>query len=286
MKLLVTGGSGFLGRRVCAYFETLGWQVFAPGHGQLDITDETGIRKWFDTHSPDAVIHTAAISDTGLCQREPEWSECINVDGSANLARVCRDWGVKPVICSSDQVYFGSTAPGPHTEVEILFPVNVYGRQKRRAEEKCLEILPETVCLRLSWMYARDHFSGEHGHFLSTLKAAMEDEDKTVILPVFDRRGMTDAADVVKNLSAALKLEGGVWNFGSGNDADTYTTVKNVLEQTGMDAMLRRLKPDEQAFAANPRDLTMDLRKLNSAGIRFPTTEEALARALKMQKDA
>ena len=123
MKLLVTGGSGFLGRRVCAYFETLGWQVFAPGHGQLDITDETGIRKWFDTHSPDAVIHTAAISDTGLCQREPEWSECINVDGSANLARVCRDWGVKPVICSSDQVYFGSTAPGPHTEVEILFPV-------------------------------------------------------------------------------------------------------------------------------------------------------------------
>ena len=70
MKLLVTGGSGFLGRRTVGYFENLGWQVFAPGHGQLDITEEAVLRNWFQEHQPEAVIHTAAISDTGACQPE------------------------------------------------------------------------------------------------------------------------------------------------------------------------------------------------------------------------
>ena len=87
MKLLVTGGSGFLGRRVRAYFETLGWQVLAPGHSALDITREEDLYPWFRENRPDAVIHTAAISDTGHCQREPEWSEVINVTGSVNLAK-------------------------------------------------------------------------------------------------------------------------------------------------------------------------------------------------------
>ena len=86
MKVLVTGGSGFLGRRTAGYLETLGWQVLAPGHGSLDITREEDMMAWFRKNRPEAVIHTAAVSDTGLCQRKPEWSEEINVTGSVNLA--------------------------------------------------------------------------------------------------------------------------------------------------------------------------------------------------------
>ena len=41
MKLLLTGGSGFLGKRIVPYFEKLGWDVLAPSHSELDITDET-----------------------------------------------------------------------------------------------------------------------------------------------------------------------------------------------------------------------------------------------------
>ena len=102
MKLLVTGGSGFLGRRVVAHFEKLGWQVLTPGHKDLDITDANALWVWFRENRPDAVIHTAAVSDTGLCQQKPEWSEHINVTGTLNLAACCRDEGAKLVICSSD----------------------------------------------------------------------------------------------------------------------------------------------------------------------------------------
>ena len=43
MKLLVTGGSGFLGKRVAAHFAGLGWNVLTPGHKELDITDEAAV---------------------------------------------------------------------------------------------------------------------------------------------------------------------------------------------------------------------------------------------------
>jgi len=286
VKLLVTGGSGFLGRRTAAYFKTLGHRVLTPSHGQLDITDAASVRNWFRDNRVEAVIHTAAVSDTGLCQRRPEWSERVNVEGCRNLAEACREFGAKLVICSSDQVYSGSMVPGPHREEEVLRPNNVYGSQKLRAEQHCLEILPETVCLRLSWMYPMVTYPGEHGHFLTTLNAALAEETKPLTWPVHDRRGLTDVDDVIRNLPAALTLPGGVWNFGSENDANTYETVKNLLLSTGRNAALERLTPNEAAFAENPRDISMDLRKLNAAGITFPTTAEGLLRALKKEEDA
>ena len=280
MKLLVTGGSGFLGRRTVEYLKSLGWQVLAPGHKELDITDFSAVREWFCQNMPEAVIHTAAVSDTGLCQQKPEWSETINVTGSVNLARACREFGGKLVICSSDQVYFGGAVAGPHGEAEVLAPANVYGCQKLRAEQECLAVLPETVCLRLSWMYAKEDIPGQHGHFLAMLKAALEDETKPLRWPVFDRRGLTDAEYVVQNLPAALGLEGGIWNYGSENDSNTYETVKAVLEELGLESALGRLEPNEEAFAASPRDISMDMSKLKAAGIVFPTTKEGLRLAL------
>jgi dTDP-4-dehydrorhamnose reductase len=177
-------------------------------------------------------------------------------------------------------VYSGSSVAGPHRETECLRPDNVYGRQKLQAEQRCLEILPNTVCLRLSWLYARESFPGEHGHFLATLKAALKDESSPLNWPVYDCRGITDAEDVIKKLPDALNLPGGVWNYGAKADGNTYAMVRTLLEETGMDAALRRLRPNEEAFADNPRDISMDPGKLEAAGIAFPSTREGLRLAL------
>ncbi len=284
MKLLITGGSGFLGRRAAAWFNGLGFQVLAPSHGALDITQREMVRSWFRENRPEAVIHTAAVSDTGLCQQKPEWSETVNVDGCVHLAQSCREFGGKLLICSSDQVYSGSPLPGPHREEESVTPNNVYGNQKFRAEQKCLEILPETVCLRLSWMYSTQRQPGERSNFLTTLKDALTDETKPLTWPIYDRRGITDVDAVVKNLPQALKLSGGVYNFGSENSVSPYETVKCILETLQMEAPLKRLKPNKEAFRENPRDLSMDLTKLRSAGILFPTTAESLLSALNKEE--
>lgn len=284
MKVLITGGTGFLGRRAVDILKNQVFRVLAPSHRELDITDAEAVRRWFRENRPEAVIHTAAVSDTGLCQQQPEWSETINVDGCVYLANACREFGAKLVLCSSDQVYSGSTLTGPHRENEPVFPNNVYGNQKQLAEQRCLEILPDTVCLRLSWMYSKDSLPGEHGHFLTTLKAALEDAAKPLTWPVYDRRGITDVDAVVNNLLLALKLPGGVYNFGSENNANTYETLKEIFRQLGMEQALNRLTPNEDAFRSQPRDLTMDTTKIREAGIFFPTTKQGLLEALRTER--
>lgn len=281
MTLLITGGTGFLGRRAAEYLKEHGHLVLTPTHGDLDITDRKAVENWFREHRVDAVIHTAAVSDTGLCQREPERSEKVNVDGCVHLACCCRDWSAKLVICSSDQVYSGSALREPHQEEELLSPNNVYGRQKLLAEQKCLEILPQTVCLRLSWMYSTESCPGEKGHFLSALKAALEDENLPLTWPSNDRRGITDVDTVIRNLPAAWNLPGGVYNFGSENDADTFSTVKFLLETLGLESALARLTPNTEAFRDNPRNLTMDTARIRAAGITFSTTSQGLLDALR-----
>ena len=280
MKLLITGASGFLGRRTAVFFEQRGYQVLTPAHNQLDITEEDSVLTWFRENRPDAVIHTAAISDTGVCQQRPEWSEKINVDGCVNLAKACRETGAKLLICSSDQVYAGSPVPGPHREEESVTPSNVYGNQKLRAEQLCLEILPETVCLRLSWMYSRESLPEEHGHFLTVLRAALADEEQTLTWPVHDHRGLTDAEDVIRNFQKAILLPGGIYNFGAENQDNTYETVKKLLEKLELDSALARLRPNEGAFADHPRDISMDTARIQAAGIAFPSTGEGLLRVL------
>jgi dTDP-4-dehydrorhamnose reductase len=203
------------------------------------------------------------------------------VTGSVNLAESCRKWDSKLVICSSDQVYFGSSFPGPHRETESLSPANVYGSQKLRAETLCQAADPDTVCLRLSWMYDTQSHPGEHGHFLTTFRAALEDTTKPLTWPVHDRRGITDVRYVVENLPKTLGLPGGVYNFGSENRESTYDTVKSVLEELDMQTALARLIPNTQAFADSPRDISMNTEKIRATGIFFPSTQEGLLQALK-----
>ena len=140
-----------MGSRVVEFYREK-YKVYAPSHGEMDITDEGSIQTIFEGFRPDYVIHCAAISDIGRCDREPERSWKINVDGSRNMAKASGRYGAKCLMCSSDQVYQGSGRKGPHREEEGVEPANLYGREKKRTEERCVRGNPECVSLRLSLM--------------------------------------------------------------------------------------------------------------------------------------
>lgn len=277
MTILITGSAGFLGRRAAAHFSSLGHRVLSPTHAQLDITDSEKVDRWFGLHRPEAVIHCAAVSDTGLCQKEPEWSHEINVSGSVHLANACARVGGKFIFCSSDQVYHASTLPGPHAESEILMPETAYARQKLLAEQLCFAACPNTVSLRLSWMYSTQFMSGEHGHLLTSLRSILQEEGTPIVRSVRDFRGITDVSDVIRNLPAALNLPAGVYNFGAGNDLDMYHTLRTVFDAIGYLNGLDRLVPDETVPS---RDIRMDASLAASYGITFPSTVAGLCRAV------
>jgi len=245
----------------------------------MDITDPASVRRYMEALRPEYVLHCAAVSDVGQCQRQPERSWEINVLGSLHVVEAAGALGAKCLLCSSDQVYFGSPLQSPHGETEPLSPANVYGRQKLEMEQRCLDADPRCVPLRLSWMYdLRKAEPGEKDTFFTQLTADLA-AGGPLVFRVYDRRGITDVNRVVENMEKAFSLPGGVYNFGSPNALSTPDMVKAALQAAGMEWQ-GEIREDREAFAVSPRNLTMDTRKLEKAGIFFPDTAEGLAQAL------
>jgi len=57
-RILLTGGSGFIGRNIAEILQGK-YEILAPRHGELDLSDDAGVRVWFREHPVDAVIHSA-----------------------------------------------------------------------------------------------------------------------------------------------------------------------------------------------------------------------------------
>lgn len=274
-RLLITGASGFLGRRAAAFYsETC--EICAPSRTELDITDLENVYAVFRRFKPHCVLHCAAVSDLGMCEKDPEGSWRINVDGSRNMAAAAAEFSAKCLLCGSDQVYFGNGIKGPHSEEEPIAPPTVYGREKKAAEKECLAVNPDCVILRLTWMYDTCTLAPqEHGDFFRTLADRLR-TSAPLSYPVYDIRGITDVNEVIRNFKNALELNGGIYNFGSPNHMNTYETVCAMFTALGWN--LRSLVKNEEAFAADPRDISMDTGKLNDSGITFSSTLDALAR--------
>ncbi|HBD01490.1 MAG TPA: NAD(P)-dependent oxidoreductase [Lachnoclostridium sp.] len=279
-KIMVTGSEGFLGGRIAAYYEK-DYDVIRVGHMSLDITAEEAVAEYIKDKSPDAVIHCAAISNTRECEENPALSEAVNRRGSVNIAKACREIGSRLLFMSSDQIYGGSRQMAPNKETDIIPLINVYGAHKKQAEDEILEILPEGICLRLTWMYdfpVRGLKS--NSNLLVNLIRSMV-QNRPIKLSVSDYRGITWVQEVVKNIEPAMDLPGGIYNFGSESTLSAYeigSRVFQMLDRNGNRGNF--VIPNETGAGDNPRNLTMDMGKLKAYGISFSETVTGFSKCL------
>ena len=278
-RLLITGANGFLGSRAAACFSGLsGWQVLAVGRREMDLTDPAAVERVFREFGPTRVLHTAAVSDVGACAADPAGSERINVEGARLVARACGNAGARLVFCSSDQVYLGRPGReggGPYKEEEPCAPTQPYGQQKLAAESLCAALAPGAVCLRLTWLYDARPYPCRRGDLAQTLRR-LAGQKEPMEFSAADRRGVTDVWELLANLPTAFTLPGGVWNWGSPNEAglSACQLARRGLAALGADPALARPKD------LPPRELRMDPAKARAAGVRFADAADALARAL------
>jgi dTDP-4-dehydrorhamnose reductase len=276
-KILITGSNGFLGSRLSRYLIKNN-SVKAPLHSEMNFTNLEDVMDVFSRDVPDLVIHCGAISDVRACEANPKKSYDVNVLGTENIAKACQKYHSKMIFCSSDQIYFEKCGMKDHHENEKVSPINEYGKQKLKAEDICLSLCSDAVCLRLSWMY--DFISyreGEHKDLFRNIIMAIEKGDK-ISYPVYDYRGITYVQNVLKNIEKAFLLPGGVYNFGSENDKNTYETIKALLSLLGKKDY--SVIPNAQAFADNPRNIKMNTDKIKSFGIEFPNTVQGFKKCV------
>lgn len=129
MNLLVTGGSGRLGRALRDHFP----RAHFPPRDQLDLLNPESVNACLDELAPTVVLHAAAFTDVAGAQREPERCHRVNVGGSALMAKEVARRGLFLIHISTDYVFEGSR--GNYQEDEPLGPaINHYAQSKIEAE--------------------------------------------------------------------------------------------------------------------------------------------------------
>ena len=145
--ILLTGAGGFVGSRIQTHLQDHCRVVTFP-RGMLGRASQEEVYAFVSETAPQVIIHSAAIADMGVCERDPDASYRANVQLTQWICRAASAVGAKALCFSSDQVYNGcDPADGPYREEMILSPANVYGRHKLEAERPRSSIysLPSTV---------------------------------------------------------------------------------------------------------------------------------------------
>lgn len=157
MKILVTGGAGYIGSHTCVELLNAGYEVVILDNFynsspevlnrikelsgkdfdfcECDIRDRKGLDKVFAEHKIDAVIHFAGLKAVGESVAKPlEYYE-NNVGGTVTLCEAMRDAGCKKIVFSSSATVYGMNNPSPLKEtMQIGGTTNPYGTTKYMIE--------------------------------------------------------------------------------------------------------------------------------------------------------
>ncbi len=276
-KLLITGANGFVGSRIAHAVHTH-YDLLTPSHSECDITSAKAVEVYVRQHRPQAILHLAALSNTGYCEEHPEASYQVNVVGVENIAAAAARFDAKLVFFSSDQVYNGNCEQGLLSEEITLSPENHYGRHKRMAEVRALQLCPNSVALRATWMYDNTREGmPTHNNFVRNIKEALR-LHTPLHFATREYRGITWINEVVHNILHTFQLPGGIYNFGAENTLNTYETALAYLAMLSPDAHHIAIA-DHERFSTHVRNISISMnkaREASSGAIQFANTIEGL----------
>lgn len=147
MKVLVTGGAGYIGSHVIRLLQERGDQVVVLDDMSAGVKARIGdaklvtidlaapsaqelLKATFAAENIDAVVHLAARKKVGESVEKPEWYYSQNVGGMANLMAAMREAGVKKLVFSSSAATYGMPEVGEVNEDYNCQPINPYGETK------------------------------------------------------------------------------------------------------------------------------------------------------------
>lgn len=281
MKILVTGVKGQLGYDVVQEGEKRGLEMFGTDVDSMDITDAGQVRKVMEAYKPDGVIHCAAYTAVDAAEEHQEICRKINVNGTRNIAEVCRDMDIPLMYFSTDYVFDGQ-GENFWKEDDERQPLNVYGQMKYEGELAVQELVQKYFILRISWVF------GVNGsNFIKTMLRL--GKERGAVGVVSDQMGSPtytyDLAKLVLDMFQTDKY--GVYHVTNDGICSWYEFACEIFKQAVMDVKVTPLTTAEYpAKAARPLNSRMSKDKLVNAGFQMlPSWQDALRRYLERLED-
>lgn len=148
MRVLVTGGAGYIGSTAAALLISAGYEVtvlddLSTGHADAVPSQAKFINGSLLSDSDldsalqgcDAVMHFAAKSLVGESVKQPELYQAVNFGGSAALFAKMKDFGITKLVFSSTAATYGEPERVPISETDLPMPKNPYGQSKLKTDE-------------------------------------------------------------------------------------------------------------------------------------------------------
>lgn len=290
MKVFVTGVAGQLGYDVMLELDKrdytgVGSDILPvstdfPRYVQLDITDERAVEEVLITERPDAVIHCAAWTAVDLAENNEEKVRRINVDGTANIARVCKEIGAKMLYISTDYVFDGQGSEPWQPDCKNYAPLSVYGKSKLDGELSVAGTLEKYFIVRTAWVF------GKNGNnFVKTMLKVGKTHDTVRV--VCDQIGTpTYTPDLAHLLVDMVETDryGYYHATNEGGYISWYDFTKEIYRQAGMATEVVPVTTEEYGLssAKRPFNSRLDKNKLHENGFaQLPTWQDALERYFK-----
>ena len=288
MKILITGGAGFVGKYLVEHF--------AKNHTVLVYDDlSNGTQKDSDyvvtkgamfckgdilnfeelckfSRDTDVVIHLAAKSDVSESVIHPEITNKVNVSGTQNVLQCCVQNKIKKIIFASSAAIYGDCKDKPITEKSNANPLSPYGQSKLDAEKIIADVCNQNnisyVILRMFNVYGKGQNDQYAGVITKFMQNVLQKRPVVIHGNGTQTRDFVSIHDVVDAFSCAINAnKSGTYNIASGKSITINELAQkmfDVFENTGIIYESKKNGDIQDSVA----DVTLARDELNFVAIR------------------
>ncbi len=240
MRVLIIGGSGQVGRALCAS-APVDAEIVAPTRSELDLAEPEMLADTVRSLAPELIVNAAAYTDVDGAEGDVATARLVNALAVHRLATVARAQEARLIHLSTDYVFDGRQG-SPYLPSDPPCPLSVYGTTKLEGERLVLEATDGlALVLRTSWIYAP-----EKRNFVTTMLRLMSQERP--VLAVLDQVGSPTAAESVSSAvwAAATHPElAGIAHWSDAGVASRYDLTVAIQEEALALGLLSREVPVE-----------------------------------------